>query len=314
MPHFLDLDQLPQNALRNIINEAHQRKKNREKNHDRKPQGAPDDDAPCKNYVLAMVFEKASMRTRFSFDMAMRQLGGSAIIMDAATTHIAQGESMADTARVLSRYVDAIMLRAGDHQRLIEMAQYANVPVINGLTQKSHPAQIIADIMTFEEHRGDIQNCKIAWIGDGNNVALSWIHAAAQLGFTLHIATPNKADIADTAQTAQKLNPHIQITNNPQQAAENADALITDTWVSLSDPKDQSEAKSQSLTPYRITPELMALGKKNAVFMHCLPVWRGKEVDAQIADGPQSIIFDEAENRLHAQKAILLWALDKLAL
>ncbi len=307
MPHFLDLDQLPKNALRRIIDHGHQRKKARGD----RLRGAPDDDRPCADHVLAMVFEKVSMRTRLSFDIAMRQLGGSAIIMDAAYAHIAQGESMKDTGRVLSRYVDAIMLRTGDHQRLLDMAASASVPVINGLTQRSHPVQIVADIMAFEEHRGNIQNRKIAWIGDGNNVALSWVHAAAHLGFTLHLACPEQsAAIREALNTAAD----VRLTSDPEDAAEGADALITDTWASLGDSPAERAAKSQKLTAYRITPALMARGKKDAVFMHCLPVWRGKEVDEDIADGPQSIIFDEAENRIHAQKAILLWVLNMLAL
>ena len=311
MRHFLDLDKIPPDNLRAIIDEAMRRKKKRAQLN----QGACDADQPLKDHLLALVFEKISTRTRISFDIAMRQLGGEAIILDAHSAHLQRGETIADTTRLLSRYVDAIMLRTDNHHNLIDMAAHASVPIINGLTNQSHPCQILAAIMSFEEQRRAIAGCKVAWIGDSNNVACSWIHASAAFGFKLHLACPTQSDYCRAAIKAAKAQTaDIETSQDPIAAASNADIITTDSWVSLSDDPRNAQAKEAQLAAYQITPDLMALGRADAVFTHCMPAFRGKEVAAEVADGAQSIMFDEAENRLHAQKAILLWVFQKSGL
>ena len=263
---------------------------------------------PFAGKTLAMIFEKPSTRTRVSFEVAMRQLGGDVINLSARDLQIGRGETVADTARVLSRYVDAIMLRTADAEKLHELAAHATVPVINGLTDRSHPCQLMADVMTFEQHRGPIAGRVVAWCGDGNNVACSWIEAAVRFGFTLRIATPEllrpPAHLLDWARAQGA---RIEVTGDPAAAVRGADCVVTDCWVSMSD--DPAESRHNLLAPYCVTPALMAQAAPDALFMHCLPAHRGEEVMAEVIDGPQSVVFDGAENRLHAQKGILAWSL-----
>lgn len=263
---------------------------------------------PFAGKTLAMIFEKPSTRTRVSFEVAMRQLGGDVINLSARDLQIGRGETVADTARVLSRYVDAIMLRTADAEKLHELAAHATVPVINGLTDRSHPCQLMADVMTFEQHRGPIAGRVVAWCGDGNNVACSWIEAAVRFNFTLRIATPEllrpPAHLLDWARAQGA---RIEVTGDPAAAVRGADCVVTDCWVSMSD--DPAESRHNLLAPYCVTPALMAQAAPDALFMHCLPAHRGEEVMAEVIDGPQSVVFDGAENRLHAQKGILAWSL-----
>ncbi len=263
--------------------------------------------ALLENRVLAMVFEKPSTRTRVSFDVGMRQLGGQTLLLSAGELQLGRGESIADTARVLSRYVDAIMLRTTSHQHLLDMAAHATVPVINGLTDSSHPCQIMADLLTFEEHRGEIKGQRIAWLGDGNNVTLSWIHAAAIFNFTLAIATPPGYEPdSETLNWARSKGADIELTDDPVAAIAGAACVVTDTWVSMGD--RDSDQRIRDMAPYQVNEDLMANAGDDALFMHCLPAHRGEEVTDAVIDGPASVVFDEAENRLHAQKAILAWS------
>jgi len=263
---------------------------------------------PLTGKTLAMIFEKPSTRTRVSFEVAMRQLGGETIMMTGKEMQLGRGETIADTARVLSRYVDAIVMRTEGPERLREMAEHATVPVINGLTATSHPCQLMADVMTFEEHRGPIGGEIIAWCGDGNNVARSWIESAARFGFTLRLATPD--ELRPPAQLVAWARAHgakLELTGDPERAVAGARCVVTDTWVSMSD--DPNTSRHNLLAPYRVTSALMAKAAPDALFMHCLPAHRGEEVTAEVIDGPQSVVFDEAENRMHAQKGVLAWAL-----
>ncbi|MGH7057523.1 MAG: ornithine carbamoyltransferase [Acetobacteraceae bacterium] len=261
---------------------------------------------PLAGRTLAMIFEKPSTRTRVSFEVAMRQLGGEVIALSGNETQLGRGESIADTARVLSRYVDAILLRTDRADKLAEMAGNATVPVINGLTQASHPCQLMADVMTFEEHRGPIAGQVVAWSGDGNNVARTWIEAAARFGFTLRLASPDLLrPPTDLVAWARAEGANIELTSAPEGAVSGARCVVTDTWVSMSD--DPNEIRHNLLAPYRVTERLMAQAAPDAIFMHCLPAHRGEEVDAAVIDGPRSVVFDEAENRLHAEKGVLAW-------
>ncbi len=300
--HFLDLDEIDAKTLRRIIDAAHAMKKAGKRVPARlKPKGIKDD-------VLVMIFEKPSTRTRVSFDVAMRQLGGQTIMLNQNDLQLGRGESIADTARVLSRYADAIMIRANSHKALLDLAKYATVPVINGLTDKTHPCQIMADIMTFEESVGPIKGRTVAWVGDGNNVAASWMQAAAKFGFELRVACPDelapKDDIVDWVRR-EKAN--VSIMTDPAKAVRGVDCIVTDTWVSMGD--TDGARRKQLLKPYAVDAALMAKAAKGAIFMHCLPAYRGNEVTEEVLEGPQSVVFDEAENRLHAQKAILAWCL-----
>ena len=256
--------------------------------------------------MLAMIFERQSTRTRVSFDVGMRQLGGETMFLSGNDMQLAREETLADTARVMSRYVDASMIRSLDHDDLLELAGASSVPVINGLTRRAHPCQVMADIMTFEEHRGPITGKKVAWVGDSNNVMASWVHATRIFGNTLTIACPDEFG-PDQAMLAdiRKAGAAVTLTEDPAEAAANADLVVTDTWVSMGD-ADASERR-KVLKPYRVDPTLMGRAKANALFMHCLPAHRGDEVTDEVIDGPQSVVFDEAENRLHVQKAILCW-------
>lgn len=299
--HFLDLWRLDGTTIRAILDDAHARKAARAG----WPQGRIDADAPGRDRTLAMIFEKHSTRTRFSFDAAIRQLGGSAIIANAADTQLGRGEPVEDTARVLSRMVDAVMIRAIRHEDVERFAQAATVPVINGLTDRSHPCQALADLMTFETHRGPVEGKTLAWIGDGNNMCASLIHAAGKLGFTLRIATPAAyhPDLMDLARAGNAGS--VELTNDKRAAAEGADAVITDTWVSMGD--TDHEARIEAFEPFQVDEAVMGLAAKDAIFLHCLPAHRGEEVVDAVIDGPRSVVWEEAENRIHAQKSILAW-------
>ena len=263
---------------------------------------------PLAGKTLALIFEKPSTRTRVSFEVGMRQLGGDVIVLSGKDTQLGRGESIADTARVLSRYVDAIMLRTDKASKLHELAEYATVPVINGLTEASHPCQLMADVMTFEDHRGPIAGQVVAWCGDGNNVARSWIEAAVRFGFTLRLATPDGLrPPEDLVAWARSQGGRIELTDDPVAAVTGARCVVTDAWVSMSD--DPNESRHNLLARYRVTSRLMAKADPDALFMHCLPAHRGEEVDADVIDGPHSVVFDEAENRLHAQKGVLAWVM-----
>lgn len=304
--HFLDLWPIERAELRAILDEAHRMKKARAG----WPKGKVDAGAPLDGHTLAMIFEKSSTRTRFSFDMAMRQLGGSSITATSSDMQLGRGETIDDTAKVLSRYVDAVMIRANDHADVELFAEAATVPVINGLTDRSHPCQIMADLLTLEEHGLTLQGARIAWVGDGNNVCASFIHAAPKFGFSLAIGTPKRfAPDEDDLEIAAELQGRIDLFETAEEAAAGADVVIADTFVSMGD--TDAERRLQILEPYAVTEELMALAAGGAKFLHCLPAHRGEEVDAEVIDGPASLVFDEAENRLHAQKAILRWCLGK---
>ncbi|MBZ6379704.1 ornithine carbamoyltransferase [Pacificimonas flava] len=308
MPHFLDLEPLGPEAVRKIVDEAHRRKAARAG----RPKGGADDDAPLDGHVLASIFEKTSTRTRLSFEMAMRQLGGSAITMATGDMQIGIGETIEDTARVLSRFVDVVQLRTDRHDKLLRLAEKADVPVINGLTDDSHPCQILADVMTVEERRGaPVETAVWAWLGDGNNVCQSLIEAAGLFGFTLRLSVPAAYDPDPAyAAAAEARGGKIDVVRNPLEAAHGADVVVTDTWVSMGD-KDRNR-RLVALSPYQVTEEVMAAAAPDATFLHCLPAHRGEEVVDAVIDGPNSAVFDEAENRVHAQKAILLWCLGKL--
>jgi ornithine carbamoyltransferase len=270
--------------------------------------GEPPAERPLAGKNLAMVFDRPSTRTRVSFDVAMRELGGETLMLTGSEMQLGRGETVGDTARVLSRFVDAIMIRILDHDLMLELAEYATVPVINALTKWSHPCQIMADVMTFEEHRGPIAGQVVAWCGDGNNVARSWIEAAVRFGFTLRLATPDALrPPADLVAWARAQGGRIELTGDPAEAVAGAACVVTDTWVSMSD--DPNESRHNLLAPYRVTSRLMAHAAPDALFMHCLPAHRGEEVDADVIDGPHSVVFDEAENRLHAQKGVLAWVM-----
>ncbi len=302
--HFLDLADIPAVELRKIITASRAMKK--------QPRGAAGS-GPLAGATLAMIFDRPSTRTRVSFDVAMRQLGGESIMLTGQEMQLGRGETIADTARVLSRYVDAIMIRTLDHQHLLELARCADVPVINGLTKLSHPCQVMADVLTFEEHRGDIAGKVVAWTGDANNVLTSWMHAADRFRFELRVATPRELkpgkQVLDWIKTSKA---KIVLGHDPVAAVRGADCVVTDTWVSMGDKGDSRRRKL--LRRFQVNDKLMTNAKPDALFMHCLPAHRGDEVTDAVMDGPQSVVFDEAENRLHAQKGILAWCLKAGAL
>ena len=298
--HFLDLDQLDAGTLRRILDQGLAMKRELQRN----GQAAK----PLAGKTLALIFEKPSTRTRVSFEVGMRQLGGEVVVLDSQGSQLGRGETVGDTARVLSRYVDAIMIRTDSVSKLAELAEAGSVPVINGLTDRSHPCQIMADVMTFEEHRGPIAGRVVAWSGDGNNVANSWIHAAARFGFELRLACPHSLKPPEAlVDWANANGGRVSFAASPQAAVAGADCVVTDTWVSMNH-KDRSE-RINLLLPYRVDEALMGRAKPDAVFMHCLPAHRGEEVTDAVIDGPQSVVWDEAENRLHIQKAILTWCI-----
>lgn len=302
--HFLDIDAVDAVELRGILDNSVRMKSGRQG----RGQVDPEEDTPCADRLLAMIFEKPSTRTRVSFDVAMRQLGGQSLLLRGDDMQLGRGESIGDTARVLSRYVDAIMIRTSAHENLQEMAKHATIPVINGLTDRTHPCQVMADVMTFEERRGPIAGRVVAWCGDGNNMATTWMHASASFDFELRLACPT--ELAPSAIELNKANGnggHVVVVDDPDEAVANSDCVITDTWVSMGD--DESERRHNLLAPYRVDDRLMSRAQEDAVFMHCLPAHRGEEVTQAVIDGPQSIVWDEAENRLHVQKGILAWCL-----
>lgn len=298
--HFLDLKDFTGAELRALIDSAAAFKRSRG-NTPKKP---------LSGKSLAMIFEKPSTRTRVSFEVAAKELGGSTVALSARDMQIGRGETIADTANVLSRFVHGILLRTDSAAKLHELARFASVPVINGLTELSHPCQIMADILTFEEHKGPIGGQKIAWVGDGNNVAVSLIEAAARFGFSFRLACPDgylpRADVLDWA---KQEGADVEVGHDPAWAVENAACVVTDTWLSMSDSEDQASIRAAAFAPYQVTNELMGKAAPGAIFLHCLPAHRGEEVAAEVIDGPASVVFDEAENRLHAQKAILAWAM-----
>jgi ornithine carbamoyltransferase len=304
--HFLDIWPLEAAELRAILDQAHAMKKARAG----WTKGRIDAGAPLDGHTLAMIFEKASTRTRFSFDMAMRQLGGSSITTTASDMQLGRGETIEDTARVLSRYVDAVMIRANDHTDIESFAEASSVPVINGLSDRSHPCQILADLMTLEEAGLTLKGARLAWVGDGNNVCASLIHAAPKFGFSLAVGTPERyAPDEDDLEIATELQGRIELFNTAEEAVAGADVVIADTFVSMGDL--DAERRLEILEPFAVTEELMELAAGGARFLHCLPAHRGEEVDTEVIDGPASLVWDEAENRLHAQKAILRWCLGK---
>ena len=296
--HFLDLAEIDAADLRDIVSLSGSMKARRAEVRSQ---------APLAGKTLAMIFERPSTRTRVSFEVAMRQLGGDVVVLRPEEMQLKRGETVADTARVLSRYVDAIMIRTGADNKLRELARHATVPVINGLTDHSHPCQVMADVMTYEEHRGPIAGRTVAWSGDGNNVCTSWIHAAQRFGCTLKIAAPPPlAPKPEMMAWAKANGAQILLTEEPGEAVRDADLVITDTWVSMG---DENANRHNLLRPYQVDSALMAKAKGDALFMHCLPAHRGEEVTAEVLDGPQSVALDEAENRLHVQKGILAWCM-----
>ncbi|HEY3776682.1 MAG TPA: ornithine carbamoyltransferase [Rhizomicrobium sp.] len=302
--HFIDIADCNSATLDGLIAEARRRKRARAG----LPHGAPDPDAPLKGRVLALIFDKHSTRTRISFDVGMRQLGGTTLMMSGAEMQLAREETIADTARILSRYLDAVMIRLLDHEMVRELADNAAIPVINGLTKMSHPCQVMADVMTFEERKGSIRGRTVAWSGDANNVLASWIHAAARFGFRLRIATPRDlAPRESLREWAMGAGAAVEFGDDAEQVVAGADCVVTDAWVSMGD--EDAVKRHNLLRAYQVNEQLMARAAKDAIFMHCLPAHRGEEVANEVIDGPQSVVFDEAENRLHVQKAILAWCL-----
>jgi ornithine carbamoyltransferase len=306
MNHFLDLHKTDAADLRLMIDSAHAMKAAR---HDR-PKGAVDDAQPLAGRMVALIFEKPSTRTRVSFDVGVRQMGGQTMVLSGKEMQLGHGETIADTARVLSRYVDLIMIRTFEEATLLEMAEHATVPVINGLTNRTHPCQIMADVMTYEEHRGPIAGRKVVWAGDGNNVCASFLHAAGQFGFDMTFTGPEPLDPEQSfIDFARARGSNISIERDPALAVVGADLVVTDTWVSMHDPESAKERRHNQLRGYQVNEALMAKAKPDALFMHCLPAHRNDEATSAVMDGPHSVVFDEAENRLHAQKAILRWSL-----
>ncbi len=306
MTHFLDIHKTDPADLRAILDHALAMKGARAG----RPKGTRDDESPLDGRIVALIFEKPSTRTRVSFDVGVRQLGGETLVLTGSEMQLGHGETIADTARVLSRYVDMIMIRTFEEEALLELAEHATVPVINGLTNRTHPCQIMADIMTFEEHRGSIAGRRVVWCGDGNNVFASFAHAASQLEFDLVFSGPETLDpepaVLDYAAGAGR---PVRIERDPNKAVEGADLVVTDTWISMHDSQTAKERRHNQLRPYQVNAELMRHANPDALFMHCLPAHRGEEATNEVMDGPNSVIFDEAENRLHAQKAIMCWCL-----
>lgn len=306
MPHFLDINKTSTDDLRSMLTQASDMKEARKG----LPKGTPDADQPLKNHMVALIFEKPSTRTRVSFDVGVRQMGGQTMVLSGSDMQLGHGETIADTARVLSRYVDLIMIRTFEEDTLNEMADHASVPVINGLTNRTHPCQIMADVLTYEEHRGPIKGANVTWCGDGNNVFASLAQAAGQFEFDLTFAGPETLDPeAVFLEEARAKGAKITISRDAEAAVQGADLVVTDTWVSMHDSQTARERRHNQLRPYQVDSRLMGEAKPDALFMHCLPAHREEEVTSDVMDGPNSVIFDEAENRLHAQKAIMRWCL-----
>ena len=306
MKHFLDINKTNVNDLNQILDQAKKTKATRAG----LANGAHDIDQTLSGKMVALIFEKPSTRTRVSFDMGVRQMGGQTMVLSGAEMQIGHGESIADTARVLSRYVDMIMIRTFAEATLLELAEYSTVPVINGLTDRSHPCQIMADIMTFQEKHGSISGKKVVWLGDGNNVCTSFLHAAGKFGFNLTFAGPEVLDPETEAMGYARSNGStVEIERDASKAVKDADLIVTDTWLSMHDDQAARARRHNLLRPYQVNSELMKLASKDAIFMHCLPAHREEEVTSQVMDGANSVVFDEAENRLHVQKAIMQWCL-----
>ncbi len=299
--HFLDIDRLDGETLRRILDDGKAFKAG-------SPPGGVD--KPLAGKAVALIFEKPSTRTRVSFEVGITQLGGHPVVLEPSGSQLGRGETIADTARVLSRYVDAVMIRTTREEKLLELAEYATVPVINGLTDRTHPCQIMADIMTFEEALGPIAGKTVAWCGDGNNMAVSWLQAAARFGFELRLACPDRLrPPQDAVNWARGEGASIVVTDAVREAVEDSDCVVTDTWVSMGDDVGDSERRMKLLAPYQVDQDVMDMAREGAIFLHCLPAYRGKEVSADVMDGQASRVWDEAENRLHAQKGILNWCL-----
>ncbi|MGB1264562.1 MAG: ornithine carbamoyltransferase [Nereida ignava] len=306
MNHFLDIHKTSAEDLRAMIDSAKSVKSARAG----LPKAAPDQDLPLKDRMVALIFEKPSTRTRVSFDVGVRQMGGQTMVLSGTDMQLGHGESIADTARVLSRYVDMIMIRTFEETTLLELAEHASVPVINGLTNRTHPCQIMADIQTFEEHRGSIKGKKVVWCGDGNNVCASFLHAAGQFGFDLTFTGPEPLDPeAEFVDLARANGSTVEIIRDPIEAVQGADLVVADTWVSMHDSQTTKERRHNQLRGYQVNDALMAHAKDDALFMHCLPAHREEEATSSVMDGKHSVIFDEAENRLHAQKAVMRWCM-----
>ncbi|MYF89930.1 MAG: ornithine carbamoyltransferase [Boseongicola sp. SB0676_bin_33] len=307
MRHFLDIHNVNAGDLRGILDQAKSMKDARAG----RPRGAEDDTRALAGRMVALLFEKPSTRTRVSFDVGTRQLGGRTLILSGSEIQLGHGETIADTARVLSRYVDLVMIRTFEEESLLELARHASAPVINGLTNRTHPCQVMADVMTFEEHRGQIAGRKVVWVGDGNNVCASFLHAAGQFGFELVVTGPEDlTPEAEFVELARAKGASVELNSDPVKAVSGADLVVTDTWISMHDSPAIKESRRRQLQPYQVNEELMAHAKSDALFMHCLPAHRGEEATDEVLDGPNSKIFDEAENRLHVQKAIMRWCLD----
>ena len=306
MTHFLDIHKTDPAELRGIIDAAKVIKSAR----NGRTKGALDDDQALAGHIVALIFEKPSTRTRVSFDVGVRQMGGETLLLTGSEMQLGHGETIGDTARVLSRYVDLIMIRTFEEEALLELAEHATVPVINGLTNRTHPCQIMADVLTFEEHRGSIKGKKVVWTGDGNNVCASFLHAAGQFGFDMVFTGPETLDPEmKFIELARSKGVSVEIVRDPFKAVEGADLVVADTWVSMHDSQTTKERRHNQLRPYQVNEELMSHAKSDALFMHCLPAHRDEEATSAVMDGPHSVIFDEAENRLHAQKAIMRWCL-----
>ena len=307
MRHFLDLSDAGGDAIAAMINDAQDRKAARLG----WAKGRPDADAPLAGHVLGMIFEKSSTRTRVSFDIAMRQLGGSALILDSGTSQLGRGESIADTARVLSRMVDAIMIRTDNHEKPLEMARHATVPVINGLTDRSHPCQIVADLLTVVEHGKALPGLELAWLGDGNNVLHSILEAAGLMKFNVRVGIPQGYEPeTEFVELARSGGATVTLTQDAQEAVAGADIVVTDTWISMG--QEHVHNKLAAMAPFQVSQSLMGAAKPDAKFLHCLPAHVGEEVSEEVFEGEQSVVFDEAENRIHAQKSVLLWCFDRI--
>jgi ornithine carbamoyltransferase len=308
MNHFLDIHKTDPADLRHMIDHARVMKDARAG----QSKGTPDAEQPLANHMVALIFEKPSTRTRVSFDVGVRQMGGQTMVLSGQEMQLGHGETIGDTARVLSRYVDLIMIRTFDETNLLELAEHASVPVINGLTDRSHPCQIMADVMTFEEHNGPIAGKKVVWTGDGNNVCASFLHAAGQFGFDLTITGPEVLDPERVfIDQARAKGVAVTLERDPIKAVEGADLVVADTWVSMHDAQTTRERRHNLLRPYQVNEALMSHAKPDSLFMHCLPAHREEEATSAVMDGPHSVIFDEAENRLHAQKAVMRWCLGR---
>jgi ornithine carbamoyltransferase len=309
MRHFLDISDLSRAELERILEESARRKQARAG----WPKAMADEDAPLAGHALALIFEKPSTRTRVSFDVAMRQLGGQSLVFNAGDLQLGKGETIEDTAKVFSRMVDALMVRTHGHDNVLKLAEYGSIPVINGLTDLSHPCQIVADLLTLQEHKGKLEGLRVAWLGDCANVTRSWIEAAALLGIEMRIGAPKGYQPEqDVLEWAKAHGGDILVTEDPVEAVEGADCVMTDTWVSMHHPAEERDKRIKDLMPYQVTAALMSKAKPDAIFMHCLPAYRGEEVTAEVIDGPQSVVFDEAENRLHGQKGVLLYCFERI--